>query len=147
MTVSFCQEVYDQMRVHYEIPQKIKITTPADILQIKKVSWLSKQMQENFCVIAINGASEVIRMHTITKGLLNHSLVHPREVYHPLISDRAAAYIAVHNHPSGNIQPSDQDIQITKQLAQSGDLMGIKLIDHIIVSTSGILSLREMGYL
>jgi DNA repair protein RadC len=87
----------------------------------------------------------VLGNRTITVGLLNHSLVHPREVFADAITDRAASVICVHNHPSGSLEPSSQDIAITQQLKEAGALVGIPLIDHIIVSRAGHLSMRERG--
>jgi DNA repair protein RadC len=80
-------------------------------------------------------------------GLLNHSLVHPREVFADAITDRAASIICIHNHPSGSLEPSSQDIAITNQLKEAGSLIGIQLIDHIIVSKNGHVSMREQGLL
>ncbi len=125
----------------------LKITRPEDILQLPEIADTRYKKQEHFLVVTLNGASEVIQSRTITMGLLNHSLVHPREVYCDAISDRAASIICVHNHPSGNLDPSPQDIQITTQLAQAGKIMGISLLDHIIISKTGIISLKEEGYL
>jgi len=87
----------------------------------------------------------VIEKRTITVGLLNHSLVHPREVFADAITDRAAAIICVHNHPSGSLEPSQQDLAITKQLKDAGEILGIRLLDHVIVSRTGYISLRERG--
>jgi DNA repair protein RadC len=89
----------------------------------------------------------VLDSRIITVGLLNHSLVHPREVFADAITDRAASIICVHNHPSGSLEPSPQDIAITTQLREAGLLLGIQLIDHIIVTKNGHLSLRERGLL
>jgi DNA repair protein RadC len=125
----------------------LKITSPADILEIPEITEIRYKKQEHFLVVTLNGASEVIQPRTITMGLLNHSLVHPREVYCDAITDRAASIICVHNHPSGNLEASTQDLQITTQLAQAGKILGIPLLDHIIVSKTGITSLKEKGYL
>ena len=124
---------------------RIKVQTPADILPL--VSDLSARRQEHFLCITLNGAHEVITIRTITVGLLNHSLVHPREVFADAITDRAAAVICVHNHPSGTLEPSSQDLAITRQLSQAGDILGIRLLDHIIVARSGFVSLKERGLL
>ncbi len=126
---------------------KLKITRPDDVLQLPDINETRYKKQEHFLVVTLNGASEVIQSRTITMGLLNHSLVHPREVYCDAISDRAASIICIHNHPSGNLEPSTQDIQITTQLAQAGTILGIPLLDHIIISKTGITSLKEGGYL
>jgi DNA repair protein RadC len=81
----------------------------------------------------------------ITVGLVNHSLVHPREVFAEAITDRAASIICVHNHPSGSLEPSSQDIAITQQLRDAGTTLGIPLLDHIIVTKNGYCSLKEKG--
>lgn len=121
------------------------VTKPEDILP--HVAYLKDKRQEHFVCITLNGAGEVLGNRTITLGLLNHSLVHPREVFADAITDRAASIICVHNHPSRSLEPSSQDIAITTQLRDAGSLLGIQLIDHIIVSKNGHLSLRERGLL
>jgi DNA repair protein RadC len=123
----------------------IKVTSPEDVLPL--VAYLKEKQQEHFVCITLNGAGEVLGNRTITLGLLNHSLVHPREVFADAITDRAASIICVHNHPSGSLDPSPQDNAITTQLKEAGSLLGIQLIDHIIVSKNGHLSLRERGLL
>lgn len=123
-----------------------RITSPGDIFEIPEVRDLVHKKQEHFLAVTLNGASEVIQSRTITMGLLNHSLVHPREVFADAIADRAASIICAHNHPSGSLEPSTQDIQITRQLAGAGEILGITLLDHVIVSKHGITSLRETGY-
>ena len=120
-----------------------KVTRPEDILPL--VAHLREKRQEHFVCIALNGAGEVLGNRVITVGLLNHSLVHPREVFADAITDRAASVICVHNHPSGSLEPSSQDIAITTQLKEAGSILGIQLIDHIIVTRSGHVSMRERG--
>ncbi|MGA2912801.1 MAG: DNA repair protein RadC [Methanoregula sp.] len=119
------------------------VTKPEDILP--HVAYLKDKRQEHFICITLNGAGEVLGNRTITLGLLNHSLVHPREVFADAITDRAASIICVHNHPSGSLDPSPQDISITTQLKEAGSLLGIPLIDHIIVAKTGHVSMRERG--
>ncbi|MDD1686235.1 DNA repair protein RadC [Methanoregula sp.] len=120
-----------------------RVTRPDDILPL--VAHLRDKRQEHFCCITLNGAGEVLGNRVITVGLLNHSLVHPREVFADAITDRAASIICVHNHPSGSLEPSSQDIAITAQLKEAGSLVGIQLIDHLIVTKAGHLSMRERG--
>lgn len=139
--------VYETIRDQYGIPEKVKITSPEDIMMIKSITDLSIANQESFMIITLDASSSVIDTHEITKGLLNHSLVHPREVYRKAILDNALSIIAVHNHPSGSQDPSSQDIEITKQIKASGDIIGISLLDHIIITKNGITSLRATGYL
>ncbi len=123
----------------------IKVTRPEDILPL--VAGLKEKRQEHFVCLTLNGAGEILGNRVITVGLLNHSLVHPREVFADAITDRAASIICVHNHPSGSLEPSSQDIAITSQLRDAGSVVGIQLIDHIIVSKNGYLSMRERGLL
>ncbi|MDO9550108.1 MAG: DNA repair protein RadC [Methanoregula sp.] len=123
----------------------IKVTKPQDILQLSIIAEMRDKRQEHFICITLNGAGEVLDSRIITVGLLNHSLVHPREVFADAITDRAASVICVHNHPSGSLEPSPQDIAITTQLKEAGLLLGIQLIDHIIVTKSGYLSMKERG--
>lgn len=121
----------------------VKITRPDDI--IPELSDIRTKPQEHFVCITMNGAGEVLGNRIITIGLLNHSLVHPREVFCDAITDRAASIIVAHNHPSGSLEPSAQDIAITTQLKEAGALIGIQLLDHLIVTKTGHLSMRERG--
>jgi len=123
--------------------QNAKVTRPEDILPL--VAHLREKRQEHFVCIALNGAGEVLGNRVVTVGLLNHSLVHPREVFADAITDRAASVVCVHNHPSGSLEPSSQDIAITTQLKEAGAILGIQLVDHIIVTKTGYVSLRERG--
>jgi DNA repair protein RadC len=121
------------------------IAAPEDVLPL--VADLLDKKQEHFVCLTLNGAGELIAKRTITVGLLNHSPVHPREVYADAITDRAASVICVHNHPSGDPKPSEQDIAVTRQLAQAGTLLGIRMLDHIIVGKKGHASLKAKGFL
>ncbi len=132
-------------RYYGSSPDTRRICTPADILPL--IEDLRGQRQEHFVCITLNGAGEVLAKRTITIGLLNHSLVHPREVFAEAITDRAASVICVHNHPSGSLEPSPQDIAITSQLRDAGATLGIQLLDHVIVTKSGFTSLKEKGML
>jgi DNA repair protein RadC len=129
----------------YLIKEPVRISSPQDILPF--ISYLSGKKQEHFVCLTLNGAGEIIENRVITVGLLNHSLVHPREVFADAITDRAASVILVHNHPSGSLEPSSQDLAITRQLAEAGSLLGIRVLDHIIISHRGLLSMRERGLL
>jgi len=128
-----------------EEPSVPKVTKPENVLSL--VSDLREKRQEHFVCITLNGAGKVLGNRTITVGLLNHSLVHPREVFTDAITDRAASIVCIHNHPSGSLEPSSQVIAITTQLREAGALAGIQLIDHIIVTKTGHLSMRERGLL
>ncbi len=121
------------------------ITTPRDVALMTKDIAVKKQ--EYFLTFNLNGAGQIIERHEITKGILNHSPVHPREVFAPALIERAASVILVHNHPSGNPEPSSADIEITRMLKDAGDLLGIAVLDHIIVTSGDYVSLKERGLL
>lgn len=124
-----------------------RIDEPKKVYAIKKIQDITKKRQEHFCVVSLNGASEVIKVHVITIGIANRTLVHPREVFYPLIKDNACAFIAVHNHPSGNLEISDDDRSVTKRLDEASKLIGIPMFDHIIVSSEGYNSFKHGGHL
>ncbi|MEQ8152718.1 MAG: DNA repair protein RadC [Smithellaceae bacterium] len=121
----------------------VKISRAQDVLPI--VSDLIEKRQEHFVCISLNGANEVIEKRIVTVGLLNMSPVHPREVFADVIVDRAAAVIFVHNHPSGDLRPSDADLRIHEQLTEAGNILGLRILDHIIISRRGYLSFQEAG--
>jgi DNA repair protein RadC len=106
---------------------------------------IRNQWAEHFVCLTLNGAGNVINCRVITIGLLNHSLVHPRETFRGAILDNAASIIIAHNHPSGSLEPSSQDIAITRQLTEAGAIIGIQVIDHLIVSKTGFLSMKDRG--
>ncbi|MDD1678543.1 MAG: DNA repair protein RadC [Methanomicrobiales archaeon] len=139
--IAACFELARRHLLHE--PEKFKITSPRDVLPL--VAPLAEKKQEYFHCITLNGAGEVIENRMITVGLLNHSLVHPREVFAEAITDRAASVILVHNHPSGTMEPSAQDIAITHQLSEAGQILGIRVLDHLIVTRKGFVSMREKG--
>ena len=101
--------------------------------------------QEAFCVLTLNTKNRVIRRHLISLGTLSSTLVHPREVFRPAITDGAASIIVCHNHPSGDPSPSADDLRITKKLIEAGKQIEIGVIDHLIVGDGLPLSLRESG--
>ncbi len=103
--------------------------------------------QEHFLSITLDGASRVIQTHTVFIGTLNQSLVHPREVFADAIADRAAGIIIAHNHPSGTLEPSRSDLQITQRLKEVAKLVGIELLDHVILTKEGYYSFSDEGVL
>ncbi len=125
------------------LPGTRKIGFPGDILPV--ISHYSDRKQEYFLCLSLNGAHEVMNSRVVSVGLVNRTIVHPREVYADPLIDRAAAVIVAHNHPSGNIQPSREDIEITVRLKKSGETLGIQLLDHIIFSVKGYYSFLEDG--
>ncbi len=125
------------------LKNSVKIKTAKDALPY--LSDIADKQQEHFVCLTLNGAHELIEKRTITVGLLNSSPIHPREVFADAITDRAASVILAHNHPSGNLTPSDADLKITAKLMQAGELLGIRVLDHLIVSRRNYLSFREHG--
>ena len=102
---------------------------------------------EQFRVILVDGKHRVIAEHLISQGTLTMSPVHPREVFSAAIRQGAAGMILVHNHPSGDASPSGDDLEITRRLVQVGDLVGIRVLDHVIVGDGAYASLADRGLL
>lgn len=103
--------------------------------------------REHFLVLLLNARHECLAVETVSIGSLNASIVHPREVFRPAVLASAASIIVAHNHPSGDPEPSEEDLSITRRLTQVGELLGIGLLDHVIVARRGVTSLRERGAL
>lgn len=101
---------------------------------VEQLSDIRDKKQEHFVVMTLDGANRLIAKRIITIGTLNASLVHPREVFADAITDRAASIIVAHNHPSGSLIASKSDLDITKRIDESGKLLGIKLLDHFIIT-------------
>ena len=120
-----------------------RIEIPEDALPY--LASIRDRKQEHFVCMTLNGAHELIESRVITVGLLTSSPVHPREVFADAISDRAAALILAHNHPSGNLEPSADDLTLTRQLVEAGKILGIEVLDHLIVTKTAHSSLRERG--
>jgi DNA repair protein RadC len=101
--------------------------------------------QEHFCVLLLDGRHRILGEEVVSLGTLTASLVHPREVFRPALRASAAALILVHNHPSGDPEPSPEDRSVTERLARAGDLLGVPVLDHVIVGERGFRSLRDEG--
>jgi len=104
---------------------------------------LRNKQEEYFYALLLNRKNELIKEAMVSKGTLTASVVHPREVLKPAISESAAAFIAVHNHPSGDTEPSREDIDITRKLRESSDIVGIQMLDHVIIGYDTYLSMFE----
>ncbi len=126
-------------------PEGAKIITPADLLP--HVRHYADRKQEHFLCASINGANEILNIRVVSIGLVDRSPVHPREVFADALSDRASAVIVAHNHPSGGLEPSSSDVEITGQLKAAGEIVGIDLLDHIIFNRTGYFSFLEAGTL
>src|SRR5450759_1562214 len=126
-------------------PEGSKIETPSDLLP--HVRHYADRKQEHFLCATINGANEILNIRVISIGLIDRTPVHPREVFADALSDRASAVIVAHNHPSGGVEPSQSDINISTQLKAAGEILGIELLDHIIFNRTGYFSFLEAGRL
>ena len=124
-------------------PFKGAVKSPAEVV----AAWpeLANADREVFGIIVLNTRHFATRRIVVSIGTLNASLVHPREVYRAAILYSAASIVAVHNHPSGDVQPSEEDLQITQRLTKAGELLGIALLDHVIISKRGHYSMRAEG--
>lgn len=121
-------------RRYYNMHGRI-IAHPSDAVPL--LQHYAARNQEHFICVSLNGANEIIATRVVSIGILTKALVHPREVFSDAIKERAAAIILAHNHPSGNVCPSKEDILITNRLYEAGTILGIKVLDHIILAPSG----------
>lgn len=126
-------------------PEGLKINTPADILPL--IRHFADRKQEHFLAVTINGANEVLNVRVVSIGLIDRSPVHPREVFADALTDRASGIIVAHNHPAGNLDPSPSDMDVTKQIKEAGEIIGIEVLDHIIFNRKGYYSFLESGRL
>ena len=122
-----------------------KIRTPSDIFDL--IRHHADRRQERFICLSLNGAHELLAVRLVTIGLVNRTIVHPREVFADPLLDRASAIAVAHNHPSGNLRPSAEDSEITQRLKAAADILGIHFLDHVIFSENNFFSCRHEGLL
>lgn len=122
------------------------LSTPEDVVERFRPK-LADLMHEEFWVLLLSSSNRLVREIRVTVGTLNTSLVHPRECFHDAIKEKAAAVVFLHNHPSGNPEPSQEDLMVTRQLVESGRILGIPVHDHIIIAGSRYVSFAERGLL
>jgi len=120
-----------------------RIRSPGDIYALIKHH--ADRRQERFLCISLNGAHEVLAVRIVTIGLVNRTIIHPREVFADAILDRASAVAVAHNHPSGNLEPSDEDKDITIRLKTAADILGINFLDHLIFTETCYFSFLQEG--
>lgn len=125
------------------LKDSVRIECAKDVLPL--LSDIREKSQEHFICITLNGANEVIEKRVVTIGLLDKSLVHPRDVFADVIVDRAAGVIFAHNHPSGDLKPSDEDMTTQDRLVQAARILGIHVLDHIVVGKKAYFSFQEAG--
>lgn len=125
-----------------------KMNTPESVVMIMRGLLHMEQMAEEHCyMVALNSSCRIIGMFLLSKGTVNAALITPREVYIRALLVGAVQIIVCHNHPSGGVTPSNQDLSVTKQLKEVGELININLADHIIIGSDGFLSFKQEGML
>ena len=124
------------------LPTKITFTTPKEVVDYLRERF-GREKKEHFIALLLDSHNNLVSINDISIGTLDASLVHPREVFEPAVKSLAAQIILAHNHPSGDPEPSEDDLKITKGLVEAGRILGIEVIDHIIVTKTGFLSFRE----
>ena len=117
------------------------IITPKDV--VAQLTDLRHNKKEHFIALYLNARNQLVHKETISMGTLNANLVHPREVFEPALKYSAAGIIVAHNHPSGDPKPSEDDMEITKRLAEAGKMMGVELLDHVIIATNSHFSFKD----
>lgn len=117
------------------------VTRPGDIVAV--IGDIKDKRKEHFLAVFLNARNQVICREDVSVGSLNASLVHPREVFAPAVGSSAAGVILAHNHPSGDVTPSREDIELTRRMVQAGEIMGIEVMDHVIIAPDRFLSMRE----
>lgn len=150
-TIRFKQikAVYETLIVKEDITNYLKtgtrFTAPQQVYETFR--FLMKETKEMFITLHLDGKNRIICMDLVSVGSLNQSIVHPREVFKTALLSNAAACLCIHQHPTGDPTPSSEDIAITRRLKEAGEIMGIKLLDHIIIGDGEYLSFVERGLL
>ncbi len=117
------------------------ISTPKDV--VAQLTELRQNKREHFVALYLNARNQLLHKETISIGTLNANLVHPREVFEPALKYSAANIMVAHNHPSGDPKPSEDDLEITKRLAEAGKMMGVEVLDHVIVTKNNYFSFKD----
>jgi DNA repair protein RadC len=125
------------------LKDRLCIQSAEDVLPL--IAHIADKKQEHFLCVSLNGANEVVGNRLITVGLLTSTQVHPREVFADAVAERAAFTILAHNHPSGILSPTPDDLITTQQLVDAGKILGIPVLDHIIMSKKGYFSFKDNG--
>lgn len=131
---------------YQEAEERVSLTEPEDGAMLL-MPRLRYETNEHFLIVLLNSKNKVIAVEQVSEGSLNSSVVHPREVFAPAVVSHAAAIMVGHNHPSGDPAPSPEDRRLTESLNETGRIMGIPLLDHIIIGDGVYYSFREHGFL
>jgi len=137
-------ELANRLEGYAETGKKPVVKTPDEVVSLVR-GRLKGKKKEHFLALLLNTRNQLIKVSEISVGSLDTSIVHPREVFKEAISASAASVIFAHNHPSGDPEPSEDDIRLTKRLAEAGEVVGIDVLDHIIICDKGYLSLKGKG--
>ncbi|ABL01328.1 RadC family protein [Pelobacter propionicus] len=136
---------YRKEAVREDAPEWVttRFTSPKQVFELFKD--LIYETKEHFITLHLDGKNRIMCMDRVSIGSLNQSIVHPREVFKTALLSNAAAIICVHQHPSGDPNPSSEDLSITKRLKEAGEIMGIRVLDHIVVGHEDYISFVEKG--
>ena len=137
-------ELANRLEGYPELDKKPVVKTPEDVVSLVR-GRLKGKKKEHFLVLLLDTRGQLIKTSEVSVGSLDSSIVHPREVFQEAISASAASVLFVHNHPSGDPEPSEDDIKLTEKLAQAGEIMGIDVLDHIVIGDKNYLSLKSKG--
>ncbi|MFC2048224.1 DNA repair protein RadC [Chloroflexota bacterium] len=137
-------ELANRLEGYSELGKKPVVKTPGEVVSLVR-GRLKGKKKEHFLALLLDTRGQLIRISEISVGSLDTSIVHPREVFKEAVSASAASVIFVHNHPSGDPEPSEDDIKLTERLAQAGEIMGIDVLDHVVISDKNYLSLKGRG--
>ena len=124
--------------------KKTGVESPEEAVKLVREYFQGKK-KEHFCIISLDNRNRAIRTSPVSIGSLNASIAHPREIFREAISSLAAGIILVHNHPSGDPEPSREDVELTRQLVRAGELVGIGVLDHLIIGDNNWVSLKQKG--
>ncbi|OGZ97107.1 MAG: hypothetical protein A3J10_01170 [Candidatus Sungbacteria bacterium RIFCSPLOWO2_02_FULL_54_10] len=141
-----------EIAASFELGRRLLMGKKSELLMSPEDVWrelrdIRDHKQEHLVVFFLDARNREIARRTVSVGTVNASIVHPREVFEPAISNAAAQIIIAHNHPSGDPEPSAEDIRMTAQLAEAGKILGIQIIDHVVVSAKDFKSMKACGLL
>jgi DNA repair protein RadC len=122
---------------------RVNISKPSNV--VPHLGHIKNSDKEHFVVLCLNARNQINTIETVSVGTLNASLVHPREVFKAAILQNSASIILAHNHPSDDVTPSREDLELNKRMVDAGEIMGIEVLDHLIVGPERFLSLKEAG--
>ncbi len=129
--------------LHRDLGVRPVISAPGDSLHY--LTDIRDQQREHFMCLYLNARNQMIRKEIVAIGSLSSAIVHPREVFALAVALPAASVILAHNHPSGDVSPSQDDINLTRRLVQAGEILGIDILDHLIIGSDDFLSMKERG--